>query len=576
MDERAVDAAPEPGADRSQRGGAAGYRLGIDVGTTCVAAAVRRGDGATGAEVVPLGTSGPTVPAALHLARDGSVTVGDGALRLAGIDPGRVVRAVARRVGDQAPVIVGGEPWSAEDLLACLVRWVVDRVAEREGAAATRIALAHPAPWPAHTLERLATALAGQGVRVTFVAEPVAAVRAVRAGSASDDPVAVYDLGGGRFDAAVVRRGDPARPGPGFGLLGRPEGLTDVGGLDVDELVWRHVRAGLPEGVVPDARVRRACLRAKEALSTKAEVVVKVKQGELRGEVSLDRAEFERLITPHVDRTVAALRRTVASAGLGPDELAAVLLVGGSSRIPLVARAVSVQLGRPVTVPDDPELLVARGAALALPAAADEQAAGLVSTASGYLAVPTPALAADPASTPATGPDEGDPGRSEPADEEQAAPRRAAPVRSPAVLDGRTRRHRRRSVPRLLLGAAGVAAAALVVVALFRPDGPLDPPLSTPDAANRATSAAVAPAAVPPTPPPVPAIEGVRGADEPAAVRIPEAVRAGGPRSTVDTTPPPAPNLRSAPPAPSRPDTAGSLREGAPVRTPPTPAAPRA
>ena len=84
------------------------------------------------------------------------------------------------------------------------------------------------------------------------------------AGRQPGDTLAVYDVGGGRFDAAVLRRGDPR----GIARAGRPEGLADVGGLDVDELVWQHVRAGLPDDVQPDARVRRACTRAKETLST--------------------------------------------------------------------------------------------------------------------------------------------------------------------------------------------------------------------------------------------------------------------------------------------------------------------
>jgi molecular chaperone DnaK (HSP70) len=232
------------------------YQLGVDVGTTSVVAAVHRVDGSGGADradVVPLGGGGPTMPCALHLARDGGVTVGEGALRLAGIDPSRVVRALPRHVGDPAPVLVGGGAWAAEDLLARLVRRVVDRVAEREGGPAARTVLAHPVWWTADTRERLAAALADVGVHVTWTAEPVAVARAVRAGGT----VAVYDLGGGRFDAAVVRRGDA-----GFDVVGRPEGLADIGAA-IDDLVWRHVRAGLPEGVVPDARVRRACARRR-------------------------------------------------------------------------------------------------------------------------------------------------------------------------------------------------------------------------------------------------------------------------------------------------------------------------
>ena len=77
-----------------------------------------RGAGADGAEVVPLVGGGTTVPSALHLARDGGVTVGEGAQRLAGIDPGRVIRGLPQRIGDPTPIPLGNATWTAEDLLA--------------------------------------------------------------------------------------------------------------------------------------------------------------------------------------------------------------------------------------------------------------------------------------------------------------------------------------------------------------------------------------------------------------------------------------------------------------------------
>jgi molecular chaperone DnaK len=699
------------------------YQLGIDVGSTTVVAAVHRAEGPAAAEVVPLGGGGPTVPSALHLARDGGVTVGEGALRLAGIDPGRVVRALPRRIGDPAPVAVGGGTWPAEDLLARLVRWVVDRVAEREGGPATRITLAHPALWAVPTLERLAVALAAVDVHATFLPEPLAVAHAARADGEPGDTIAVYDLGGGRFDAAVVRRN-----AVGFGLLGRPEGLADFGGLDLDDQVWRHVRAGLPEGLVPDARVRRACLRAKETLSTKAEAVVRVRQGELRGEVRLDRGTFEGLVAAHVDRTVEVLRRAVASAGLAPEELTAVLLVGGSSRIPLVARVVSAQLGRAVAVLDDPGW-VARGAALAVPTVTVDGAGSVP----GRLPAPTRVPACESAAEVApevapeavtAGPDQGDPGRpalaaadsglgsapspvnpspvdpspvvdaeqrpvagpgvagpavagpvvagpvvpapvvagpvvagpvvagpvvarsvvvgsvvvgpvvaeatdpdpaattperavavAEPADPEtvdpqsdgpgdadaEAAPsRRAVPVRTPAVLDAGTRRGpRSRSLPRLLVGAGAVAAAALVVVALFRPDGPLDPPLDPGVGAARVTGAPVVPAPLPAAPAgdilPGAALPGGLPVDgAPAAVRMTDPLRPDDPaeadRRVVDrpvergagdaaeVDGAPAPDVRMTGPGPAARGAAAHAEEppvGAATRVPPTPAPPR-
>ncbi|MBW0100805.1 Hsp70 family protein, partial [Pseudonocardia sp. KRD-184] len=361
-----------------------GYQLGIDLGTTYTSAAVCRSDDRRWVEpeVVTLGTRGATVPSVLFLAPDGSVVVGDAAERRALTDPDRVVREFKRRIGDDTPIVVAGRAFAPEELSARLVRWVVDRVAEREGGPASRIAVTHPASWGPHKRDLLAGALAAQGVSVTFLAEPQAAALHYAAAERIEpgSTVAVYDLGGGTFDAAVVRKADPARAGAGtagFGLLGRPEGLDRVGGIDFDEAVFEHIRDALPEvfssldpadpaTLSAVARVRRDCTEAKEALSSDTEVSIPVLLPAARGSVRLHRSEFESMIRPYVEETVAALRSAVGSAGLTPDQLTAVLLVGGSSRIPLVAQLVSEQLGRPVAVDADPKNAIAKGAALSV------------------------------------------------------------------------------------------------------------------------------------------------------------------------------------------------------------------
>jgi len=578
------------------------YELGIDFGTTFTAAAVRRAGEAGEPEVVPLGGRGGAVSSVLHLARDERVTVGEAAAGLAGIDPTRVVRALKRRVGDPDPVVLGGHPWPAEDLSARLLRWVVDRVTEHENGPPARIALAHPASWSAHTLERLAAALAGQDLGVTFVAEPHAVAHAVAAATSPGDTVGIHDLGGGRFDAAVLRR--QGLPSGGFAILGVPGTIADLGGLDLDELIWQHVRAALPDDVSPVARVRRACTRAKETLSAEDEVVVRIRRGDYRGSVRLDRTTFDGLIAPYVDRTVATLRRTIASAGLEPGQLAALMLVGGSARIPLVARTVTEQLGCVPTVHGAPDL-VARGAVLALAApAAAVDAAASEPRVNGHLAVrpkadthgpkleaqseaPTVVLAfpatVDAPTTPFGTPADGAP----PALEQPAAAEPAtvcpapAPRRSPgrgrtaAVLDPGARRAGR-SLARTLVGVGAVIVAALVLVALFRPDGPLDPPLD-PFAGDGASRIAVpVPVAVaPPAGVPLPTAAELDAAlepDRPSGAVRPAAGPPAEPRPSVTTTPPVAPRAMPADVLP----TAGSARAGAPRTgmTPPTPTTP--
>ncbi|MGI5125287.1 Hsp70 family protein [Pseudonocardia sp. CA-107938] len=357
------------------------YVIGIDVGTTRTSAAISHaGSGPGDIEVVALGDRASSVPSVLYLGDDGSIVVGEAAERRAVTDVDHVVREFKRRIGDPTPIVVGGRPWAPEDLSARLARWTVDRVAQREGGPATRIAVTHPASWGGHKIELMGNALAAQGLQVMFLAEPQAAALHYAAAERVEpgSTIAVYDLGGGTFDAAVVHK-DPMGT---FTLLGRPEGVERLGGVDFDDMIFDHVREALPDAfdalddddpaaLAAVAAVRRDCREAKEALSSDTEVTIPVLLPGARGSVRLHRSEFEAMIGPQIEETVAALRRAINSAGRTPEQLTAVLLVGGSSRIPLVGELVSQQLGRPVAVDADPKNAIAKGAALALtPAAA--------------------------------------------------------------------------------------------------------------------------------------------------------------------------------------------------------------
>jgi actin-like ATPase involved in cell morphogenesis len=369
------------------------YLLGIDVGTTRTAAAIcRPGGRAPESEMVSLGDRSSAVPSVLHVSDDGGILVGDAAERRAVPEPDRVVREFKRRIGDPTPIVVGGRPWAPEELSARLVRWVVERVAQREGGPAARIAVTHPASWGGHKKDRLGGALATQGLPVTFLAEPQAAALHYAAAERVEpgSTIAVYDFGGGTFDAALVHK-----EAHGFSLLGRPEGLERLGGIDFDEAIFEYVRTSLPEAFADldeadpavlsaIAAVRRECTEAKEALSSDTEVSISVLTPVGQGAVRLHRTEFEALIRPQVEDTVDALRRAIHSAGLSAPQLTAVLLVGGSSRVPLVAQLVSEQLGRPVAVDADPKNAIALGAALSL------TPAGAGATGVGSARVPAP------------------------------------------------------------------------------------------------------------------------------------------------------------------------------------------
>ncbi|MGH3513132.1 MAG: Hsp70 family protein, partial [Pseudonocardiaceae bacterium] len=352
------------------------YWLGIDVGTAFTAAAIcRQSGGLSGVpEVVALGTRSTAVSSVLYLAPDGQVVVGEAAERRAVTDPDRVVREFKRRIGDEVPMVIGGRPHSAPEIAAMVLGWVIERVAAREGGPATGIVVTHPAGWGPYKISTMTAALRAAGLTsITFRTEPEAAAASYALAQRIEpgSTIAVYDLGGGTFDAAVVRKTGPAT----LQVLGVPQGLEALGGADFDDAIMRHVLAAVPAltQLDPDdpatltatAALRRDCTEAKEALSSDTEVTIPVLAPGVQTQVRLIRAEFEDMIRPQVEQTVEALRRALRSAGVEPDDLDTVLLVGGSSRVPLVAQLVSAELGRPVAIDADPKAAIALGAALA-------------------------------------------------------------------------------------------------------------------------------------------------------------------------------------------------------------------
>ncbi|MCM3846462.1 Hsp70 family protein [Pseudonocardia sp. DR1-2] len=388
-----------------------GYLLGIDVGTTRTAAAVI---GSGTVEMVTLGDHSVDIPSVVYVAPDGGLLFGEAAERRALTEPDRVAREFKRRIGDPTPIPLGEQSFAPEQLSALLAEHVVDVVARTEGGAPERIAVTHPASWGTHKCDLFAAALAERGLTVTFLTEPQAAALHYATNERVEPgaTVAVYDLGGGTFDAAVVRK---EAAGGGFTLLGRPEGVEQLGGADFDQAVVDHVRDAVPaafEGLDETdpnvlsamARLRRDCREAKEGLSADTEVSIPVWLGEVRTTVRLHRSDFEERIRPRLEESVEALQRAIASAGLAASGPSVVLLVGGSSRVPLVAELVSTGLGRPVQVDADPKNTIAKGAVVALGPA--DPVPGTGSGGFGAVAASSgPALAPDPGPLPWENPD---------------------------------------------------------------------------------------------------------------------------------------------------------------------------
>ncbi|MDN5861060.1 MAG: Hsp70 family protein, partial [Pseudonocardia sp.] len=381
------------------------YQLGIDLGSTRTTVAIGR-DGAPA-------TRGPAVASAVFLGADGTFVVGADAQRRALAEPARVARDLLSRVGDTAPVVLGGQPVAPDVLVARFVAHLVRDVAGRERGDASLVAVTHPVGWGRHKLECLRAALAGQGVGpLELVAAPVAAALGYAAARPVPPgrPVAVYDLGASACTVTVIRA---AGTHPGFEVVpaARGERIDGFGGLDVDDAVLGFVRRALGEGwaeLDPDdpatlaavERLRYACVAAKEALSVDTEARIPVELPGMRTTVRLTRAELEELIRPAVVATVDALRGAVESAGVTPGELAALLLTGGSANLPLVAELVPTGLGR-AAAEIDPTAVVAVGAVEVARAAERRRTAAAAPAASPVktrvLAPAQPVPAPDPA-----------------------------------------------------------------------------------------------------------------------------------------------------------------------------------
>ncbi|MHA7191203.1 Hsp70 family protein [Arthrobacter sp. MDT2-16] len=365
------------------------YGLSIDVGTSFTAAAVLPAGG-SGAEprVLPLGSRGASVPTVVFLAQDGTRLVGEVAERRGLAEPGRVAREFKRRMGDSVPLVLGESAVLPEELFVVVVAWVVGVATEREGEPPASITLTHPAGWGEHRTSLLRQALAEAGFHdVVLMTEPEAAALsyASRERVVAGSTLAVYDLGGGTFDATVVRKTGADT----FTILGTPQGIERLGGADFDQEVFARVledseaapadlEQSSPEVLAALTRLRRECAEAKEALSSDSEATVSVMVPGSHTQVRLVRSEFELMVEPALRETVDTLRAALDSADVRPEDLSAILLVGGSSRIPLVAQLLSAEFNRPLAIDLDPKASVALGAAfatVALEAAGDADGA---------------------------------------------------------------------------------------------------------------------------------------------------------------------------------------------------------
>lgn len=358
--------------------------VGIDLGTTNSLVAWLDGDtprviadAATGRVIVPSVVSFPPGDAA-------SPIVGDEARALAPTTSATTIQSVKRFMGlgrehlsaadrqrytfdERAGVlrfVIGDRTYTPPEISALILRELKHRAEAALGGPVKKAVITVPAYF--NDSQRQATKDAGRlaGLEVLrLVNEPTAAALAYGLDRKSEGTVAVYDFGGGTFDVSILKMER------GIFEVKATGGDTRLGGDDVDEAVaaWLLAQAGVSPGVASrrdvQALVRRAAEEAKCRLSASesTDVAVALPDG-TRIVTTLTRAELDRLVAPIVERTLAPCRRALADAGLRAADVDAVVLVGGSTRIPLVRTAVAELFGREPLCSLDPDQVVALGA----------------------------------------------------------------------------------------------------------------------------------------------------------------------------------------------------------------------
>jgi molecular chaperone HscA len=377
----------EPGSRLEPADADGSVAVGIDLGTTNSVVAISR-DGA--AKVLRDENGSALVPSVVAYAPDGSAIVGELARRLLLDRPDIVVSSIKRLMGrgasdlkslagtlpydlaaDSEPgkmvrVTVADRTLTPVEISAEILRGLKDRVEVQLGQRVERTVVTVPAYFDdaARTATRDAARLAGMEV-LRLVNEPTAAALAYGLDEGAEGIYAVYDLGGGTFDISLLKMQKGV-----FQVLATG-GDSALGGDDFDHAVAEQFlaerRGRLGETTLTTSEAKLALMTAriaKECLSTQRWGEWSLEADGVRSLHRLDRPALEALLAPMVERTIGICARVLEDAGVRPEEVRGIVLVGGSTRVPLVRRRVAALFGREPLADIDPDEVVAVGAAL--------------------------------------------------------------------------------------------------------------------------------------------------------------------------------------------------------------------
>ena len=344
--------------------------LGIDLGTTFSCMAIME---AGKPLVIPNAEGGRTTPSVVAFTREGERLVGSLAKRQAITNPTRTIQSIKRRMGTSEKVTIDDKAYTPQEISAMILQKMKIDAEAYLGEKITKVVITVPAYF--NDAQRQATKDAGKiaGLEVLrIINEPTASALAYGIDKEHDVTVLVYDLGGGTFDVSILTLGD------GVFEVKATSGNNKLGGDDFDMRIvdWLVEEFKKKEGVdlksdpIALQRLRDAAENAKIELSQKMKTTINLPyitstpSGPKFLDIDFTRAKLEQLIGDLVESTVQPVRQALSDAKLKPEQIDHVLLVGGSTRVPLVQETIKKILGKEPDKGVNPDECVALGAAI--------------------------------------------------------------------------------------------------------------------------------------------------------------------------------------------------------------------
>ncbi len=344
--------------------------VGIDLGTTNSVIAVLVGGEP---EIIPNAEGSRLTPSVVAFTKEGERIVGQVAKRQAITNPERTIASIKREMGTNFKVSIDGKNYSPPEISAMILQKLKTDAESYLGEKVDKAVITVPAYFS--DSQRQATKDAGRiaGLEVLrIINEPTAAALAYGLDKGEDHTILVYDLGGGTFDVSILELGD------GVFEVKATSGNNRLGGDDFDERIIdylvvefkKETGVDLSKDRMAMQRLKDAAEKAKIELSSVTTTninlpfITATADGPKHLDINLTRAKFEDLISDLVDKTVGPLKQALSDAGMGPNDIDKVILVGGSTRVPLVQKVIKDILGKEPHKGVNPDEVVAMGAAI--------------------------------------------------------------------------------------------------------------------------------------------------------------------------------------------------------------------